>query len=409
MASAPVRLSTERPWFQEKFLLGLSPLDYLKSLLRPVDIVFGLILAIGYPIIVYRFAYGLGSATNLSQATPWGLWIGLDMLSGVALAAGGYTIATTVHVFGMEEYHPIVRPAVLTGFLGYLFAVIGLIADLGRPWNLWVPMVASYGTTSVMFEVAWCVAVYSAVLFLEFSPSLLEWLGLDKWRARVVKLTLGLTVLGMVLSTLHQSSLGALFLMAPTKLHPLWYSTYVPVFFFISSLCAGIAMVIVESGLSHRLFTHRLDRGHHVDLDSLTLGLAKAGAVVLFAYFFLKLQGLADGGHWALLNTPYGYWFLFEVLGFVLLPSLLFAYGARNGKVRLVRGVAAWTVLGVVVNRLNVSIIAMNWNSPDRYVPSAMEVMTSITIIATGVLVFRWIVNRMPVLAELPEYRGSSH
>ena len=409
MASATAPAFAQRPWFQEKFLLGMRPGEYLKSLLSPVDITFALILAIGWPIIVYRFMYGLGYATNLTQATPWGLWIGLDMLSGVALAAGGYTIATTVHVFGMEDYHPIVRPAVLTGFLGYLFAVIGLIADLGRPWNLWVPMVASYGTTSVMFEVAWCVAIYSTVLFLEFSPSLLEWLGLDEWRARVVKLTLGLTVLGMVLSTLHQSSLGALFLMAPTKLHPLWYSTYIPVFFFVSSLCAGIAMVIVESGLSHRAFQHRIDHTQHVDLDGLTLGLAKAGAVVLFAYFFLKLQGLADGGHWELLGTPYGMWYLVEVVGFVLLPSLLFAYGARNGKVRLVRGVAAWTVLGVVLNRLNVSIIAMNWNAAERYVPSAMEVITSITIIATGVLVFRWIVNRMPVLAELPEYRGTSH
>jgi Ni/Fe-hydrogenase subunit HybB-like protein len=253
------------------------------------------------------------------------------------------------------------------------------------------------------------VAVYSAVLFLEFSPSLLEWLGLDKWRARIVRVTLGLTVLGMVLSTLHQSSLGALFLMAPTKLHPLWYSTYIPVFFFVSSLCAGIAMVMVESGLSHRAFRHRIDPSAHVDLDGLTLGLAKAGAVVLFAYFFLKLQGLADGGHWALLATPYGLWFLVEVLGFVLLPSLLFAYGARTARVRLVRWVAAWTVLGVVINRLNVSIIAMNWTSPERYVPSVMELVTSLTIITTGVMVYRWIVNRMPVLAELPKYRGTSH
>ena len=128
----------ERPWFQEKFLLGLRPGEYLKSLLSPVDIAFGLILAIGCPLIAYRFVYGLGAATNLIQTSPWGLWIGLDMLSGVALAAGGYTIATTVHVFGMEDYHPIVRPAILTGFLGYLFAVIGLMADLGQPWNLCV-------------------------------------------------------------------------------------------------------------------------------------------------------------------------------------------------------------------------------------------------------------------------------
>jgi Ni/Fe-hydrogenase subunit HybB-like protein len=387
----------------------MHPVEYLKSLLRPADLTIALILLIGYAIIVYRFVYGLGAATNLSQSTPWGLWIGLDMLSGVALAAGGYTIATTVHVFGLEEYHPIVRPAVLTGFLGYLFAVIGLIADLGRPWNLWVPMIGSYGTTSVMFEVAWCVAVYTTVLFLEFSPPLLEWLGLSKFRAMILKATLGLTVLGMVLSTLHQSSLGALFLMAPTKLHPLWYSTYIPVFFFISSICAGISMVMVESGLAHHAFRGRIDPNEHVDLDGLTLGLAKAGAVVLFAYFFLKLQGLADGGHWALLNTPYGLWFLVETVGFVLLPSLLFAYGARSGKATFVRWVAAWVVLGVVVNRLNVSIVAMNWQAADRYVPAAMEIFTSLTIITTGVMVYRWIVNRMPVLSELPEYRGTSH
>jgi Ni/Fe-hydrogenase subunit HybB-like protein len=309
----------------------------------------------------------------------------------------------------MEEYHPIVRPALLTGFLGYLFAVIGLIADLGRPWNLWVPMVGSYGTTSVMFEVAWCVAIYTTVLFLEFSPSLLEWLGLNKFRAMILKATLGLTILGMVLSTLHQSSLGALFLMAPTKLHPLWYSTYIPVFFFISSMCAGIGMVMVESGLAHHAFRHRIDPAAHVDLDELTLGLAKAGAVVLFAYFFLKLQGLADGGRWDLLATPYGLWYLVEVVGFVLLPSLLFAYGARNGKASFVRWVAAWVVLGVVINRLNVSVIAMNWESADRYVPAVMEILTSLAIITTGVMVYRWIVNRMPVLAELPEYRGTSH
>jgi Ni/Fe-hydrogenase subunit HybB-like protein len=396
-------------WFQEKFLLGLRPAEYLRSLLRPADLAIGFILAIGYPVIIYRFVYGLGAATNLSQSTPWGLWIGLDMLSGVALAAGGYTIATTVHIFGLHDYHPIVRPAVLTGFLGYLFAVIGLIADLGRPWNLWVPMIASYGTTSVMFEVAWCVAMYTTVLFLEFTPPIFEWLGLSAWRERALKLMLPATVLGTLLSTLHQSSLGALFLMAPTRLHPLWYTAYIPVLFFVSSICAGLAMVIFESGVSHRAFSDRLDRSRHVDLDTLSLGLAKAASVVLFAYFFLKLQGLADSGAWALLPTPYGLWYLFEVVGFVLVPCFLFAHGARTGKVRLVRWTAAWTVLGVVVNRLNVSIIAMNWTLPDRYVPSWMEIVTSVTIITTGVMVFRWIVNRMPVLSELPEYRGNSH
>lgn len=409
MPDTAVRTVALRPWIQDKLLLGLSPREYVRSLMRPADLAVAALFAIGYPVIIYRFIHGLGATTNLTQTTPWGLWIGLDMLSGVALAAGGYTIATAVHVFGLKEYQPIVRPALLTGFLGYVFAVFGLIVDLGRPWNLAVPIVGSYGYTSVMFEVSWCVAMYTTVLFLECTPPAFEWLGLRRWRERAARLLLGATVLGTILSTLHQSSLGALFLMAPTKLHPLWYSSYIPVMFFVSSIAAGLSMVMVESGLSHRAFRSRLDPARHVDLDRLTLGLARAAAVVLFSYFFLKLQGLAEGQHWHLLATPYGAWFLVEILGFVLLPCLLFAHAARHGRARLARWVAGWTALGVVVNRLNVSMFAMNWTAPTWYVPSWMEVVTSLTIITTGVMCFRWIVNRMPVLSELPEYRGTSH
>jgi Ni/Fe-hydrogenase subunit HybB-like protein len=205
-----------------------------------------------------------------------------------------------------------------------------------------------------------------------------------------------------MLSTLHQSSLGGLFLMAPTKLHPLWYSPFIPAYFFISSIAAGLSMVIVESALSHRAFQNRVD--HHVNIDTLALGLARGASIILFAYFFIKVQGVVDGGRWSLLNTGYGYWFLVEVLGFILLPSMLFAYGARNHRVTLVRWTAAWSVLGIIVNRLNVSVIAMNWNVPDRYIPSWMEVMVSITLVTIGISAFRWIVNRMPVLKELPEY-----
>lgn len=395
-----------RPWVSDKLLLGLTPGEYVKSLFSSrFDVIAGLIIAIGLPLIVYRFVYGLGAVTNLSQSSPWGLWIGFDILAGVALAAGGFTLASTVYIFGLEDYHPVVRPAVLTAFLGYLFAVFGLLCDLGRPWNLPVPMVYSFGTTSVMFEVGWCVALYTIVLFLEFVPSALEWLGFPKLRGKFVKLTIGLTVAAVMLSTLHQSSLGGLFLMAPHRLHPLWYSPFIPVFFFISAIAAGLSMVIVESALSHRAFLSRVD--HHVDLDRLTVGLGRAASVVLFAYFFLRLQGLADANRWDLLLTPYGYWFLFEVIGFVLVPCLLFAHGARHGNARLVRWTAGWTVLGIVVYRLNVSVIAFNWNLAERYVPSAAEVFTSITLVTLGVVAFRWIVNRMPVLRELPEYRDA--
>ena len=400
-----VPAATARSWAVEKLFLGMAFPDYLKSLATPWNFVAGLVMAVGIPLMAYRFIFGLGATTNLSQTNPWGLWIGFDLLSGVALAAGGYTLATAVYIFGLEKYHPVVRPALLTGFLGYLFAVLGLAADLGRPWNLPVPIIYSFGGPSVMFEIAWCVVLYLTVLFLEFLPPVFEWLGWPKARMWAVRMTIGLTVFGVMLSTLHQSSLGGLFLMAPTKLHPLWYSPFIPAYFFISSIVAGLSMVIVESALSHRLFQQRAD--HKVDVDGIALGLARGAAIVLFAYFFVKLQGIADSGRWQLLATGWGYWFLVEMLGFVLLPSMLFAYGARHSHIRLVRWTAAWTVLGIVVNRLNVSVIAMNWNVPDRYFPSATEVIVSLTLVTIGISTFRWIVNRMPVLKAHPAYRDS--
>jgi Ni/Fe-hydrogenase subunit HybB-like protein len=391
-------------FFRNKVLLGMTPREYARSLMTPWDMVFALILIAGVPLIVYRFAFGLGAATNLSQSFPWGIWIGIDMLSGIALAAGGFTIATAVYILGIEKYHPIVRPAILTGFLGYLFAVIGLLCDLGSPWRIIVPIFRSWGTQSIMFEVAWCVFLYSTVLFLEFTPSMFEWLNWPKARRFMLRLTIALTVLGVVLSTLHQSSLGGLFLMAKGKLHPLWYSPYIPLFFFVSAVAAGLSMVIVESSLSHRLFGSQIDPDQHVDLDDLAIGLARAVSVVLFAYFFIRLQGLLDWGAVSLLPTKYGAWYLFEMLGFILGPSLLFAHAARTQKVRLIRVLAAWTVLGLVVNRLNVSVIAMGWQVSPHYVPSLMEMITTLTIITIGVLTFRWIVNRMPVLHLDPRF-----
>ncbi len=396
-----------RSFITEKLFMGMSVRDYLKSLLTPGNAIFALILAVGVPIVIYRFVFGIGAASNLTQINPWGIWIGFDVLAGVALAAGGFTLATAVYVLGLKEYHPIVRPAVLTGFLGYTFVVVGLCADLGRPWKLPVPMVYSYGTGSVMFEVGWCVCLYLIVLALEFSPAAFEWLGLKKAREWAVRATLVLTILGLCLSTLHQSSLGALFLMMPHRLHPLWYSGYVPIFFFVSAIIAGMSMVIVESGISHRVFRSQIDPSGHGKADALTLGLARGAAVVLFAYFFLKLQGLVDGGRFDLLLTPYGYWYMVEMLGFVLAPCLLYAVAVRRQNATMARWVAGWTVLGIVVNRLNLSVIAFNYNASERYVPAFMEIMISVTIVTIGIMTFRWIVNRMPVLREHPDFPQS--
>jgi Ni/Fe-hydrogenase subunit HybB-like protein len=388
------------PTLADRLFLGQSAAEYVRSLKTPWDLAIAAILLVGIPVLIYRFVFGLGAATHLSQLTPWGLWIGFDMLCGVALAAGGYTLAAAVVLFGYREFRPVVRAAILTGFLGYVFAVIGLLCDLGQPWRIAYPLVYSWGTTSVMFEVGWCVALYTTVLALEFLPAFFEWMGWAFPLRLLHRIEIGAIVLGIVLSTLHQSSLGSLFLMAPGKLHPLWYSPYLPVFFFVSSIAAGLSMVIFESGISHRLFHDRTDLERPVDLDRIALGLARGAAVVLFAYVFLRLQGLADGDNWHLLRTGWGALWLVEVGGFALLPSLMFAYGSRHGRVKLVRAAAIVAVCGVVLNRLDVSIVAFNWKQPLTYFPSWMELVGSVTIVTMGVVTFRWIVNRMPILGR---------
>ncbi len=371
-----------------------------RGLLTPFNVVSAFILLTGLPVIAYRFVYGLGAATNLSQTNPWGLWIALDVLSGVALAAGGYTIASTVYIFGLKQYYPILRPAVLTGFLGYFFVVIGLLADLGRPWRLPYPLLMPYGVTSAMFCVAWAEFLYVFVQFLLFVPAVFEWLGWKSFRSFAAKTALGMSILGAIVSTIHQSALGSLFLIAPTKLHPLWYSPFLPILFFVSSLAAGCTMVIFEGMLCHKVFHDKIDAHHHAEFDRITIGLGKAGALVLFTYFFLKLLALADGGNWDLLWTRMGRWYMVEMLGFTLLPCLLLASGARAASPKQVRFGAGLAVLGIVVNRINTSVVAFNWHIPHRSVPSWMEIMTSLCLITFGVVLFRWIVNRMPVLSS---------
>jgi Ni/Fe-hydrogenase subunit HybB-like protein len=391
-------------FLKEKIFLGMSVKEYVRSCCTPWNAVAAIILAVGIPLLVVRFAVGLAATTNLSQTAPWGLWIGFDMMTGIVLAAGGFTIGSTVQIFGLKEYHPIERPAILTAFIGYVMAVIGLAADLGRPWNiLFFPFNATVGTQSALFEVAWCVTLYTSVLFLEFTVPFFEWLGWKKLHGLMKKSLIALTVLSVMFSTMHQSALGSLFLLAPTKLHPLWYSGFIFIFFFISAIIAGLCMVIFESTISHRIF-HKQFEGQHIDVEKLQLGLAKAAALVMFAYFFLKLQGVIDGHAWGYLLTGWGAWFGVEVIGFVLVPSLMFAYGARNRNVKLVRVAAVLGVLGIVLNRLNVSVIAYNWNLPTRYVPSWMEVWVSVTLVTLGVLAFRWIVNRMPILHDDPRF-----
>lgn len=380
-----------------------------KTLFTPFNIISGIIVIVGLILTVLRFTKGLGAVTNLSDNQPWGLWIGFDLMCGVALAAGGYTTSAACYIFGMKKYHSAVRPAILTAFLGYTTVLISLIYDVGRPDRLLLayPFVVQQGTTSLLFEVGLCVLLYLTVLFLEFTPIPLEWLGMRKARKIAVKVTLTLTIFGVVLSTLHQSSLGALFLIAPSKLHPLWYSPYIAVFFFVSSVIAGFSMVIFEGTLSHKVMHHKMDKTYLAEHNPLVLGYAKAAALVLFGYFSIKIIGITAGNHWHLLVTPYGIWFLVELLGFVLLPCILYTIGSRNKDIGLIKFTALWTVIGIVLNRLNISIIAFNWHLPleERYIPSWMEVALSIFMVTCLVLVFRFIATRMPVFYEHPDFK----
>jgi Ni/Fe-hydrogenase subunit HybB-like protein len=408
MSNEAVVTFDPRPWLQEKLLLGMTPSDYWKSLKTPLNALAAFICAIGIPLIFYRFYAGLGATTNLSQTQPWGIWIGFDMMTGIALAAGGFTIGATVEIFGLKEYHAIERPAIVTGWLGYILAIAGLVTDLGKPWNM-IQIFARNGTRSVLFEVAWCVVCYSTVLTLEFAVPFFEWLGIQRFYRPLRKALLALTVLSVMFSSMHQSALGSLFIIAPGKLHPLWWSPWIFAFFFMTAIIAGLSMVIVESSISHKVFAHQLQGGHHVDADALVIGLGKAGAVTNFAYLFLKLHGVIDGHSWGYIGRgALGIWWLVEMVVFIALPCALYAWGAHHRSAKAVRVAAAFGVLGIVVNRLNVSIIAWEWGEPTHYLPSWMEIWVSITLVTLGVLAFRWIVNRMPVLRE-PADLASGH
>lgn len=375
----------------------------------PFNIIAGIIVLLGIVLTVLRFTRGLAYVTNLSDYNPWGIWIGFDLLVGVALAAGGYVTGAAVYIFGMKKYHCAVRPAVLTGFLGYAMVVVALTYDVGRPWRLPYPFFVQHGTTSVLFEVAACVALYLAVLFFEYSPAALEWLGFKRVRNLAVRLTLVLTIFGVILSTLHQSSLGAIFLIAPSKLHPLWYSSYLPIYFFVSSIIAGLSMVIFESALSQRFFRDKMDDAHLEDYSQVILGFGKAASYLLAGYFLIKVIGIAASNSWHLLFTAYGAWYLVELVGFVALPSLAYAIGVRERNLTLIRWTAVWAVLGVVLNRLNVSLIAFNWQLPasERYFPSWMEIGTTVFVVTIGIIAFRFIVTRMPIFYEHPDYKDT--
>jgi Ni/Fe-hydrogenase subunit HybB-like protein len=356
-----------------------------------------LILTLG--VLAYiRYTQGLGAVTHLSNSFPWGLWIGFDLLCGVGLAAGGFAVTATVHILHLKDFQPIVRPTVLTAFLGYLLVITALLFDLGRPWNIWHPIIM-WNPHSVMFEVGWCVMLYTTVLSLEFAPVVIERfrerfkLG---WMLKVLKtLTPVLVILGVILSTLHQSSLGSLFLIVPEKMDPLWYTPMLPVLFFVSSLAAGIAMTVVESWFSRRAFgkpieTHLLSR------------LSRVSVVILALYLVLRLRDLAtrDALSTIFPLTSVSLMFLGEIGLGVVVPMILLSSPRFRASPRRLAASQGLVVLGFIFHRLNVSITAVQAATGNTYVPAIPEFLISAGLVAVGLTIFVLACKYLPVFPE---------
>lgn len=375
------------------------------KIFTPFNIISVPIILLGVTLIIIRFWKGLGSVTNLTQEVPWGLWIGFDVVTGVAFAGGAYVLTFMVYILNMKKYKSIVRVTVLNGFLAYVFYAGALLLDLGRPWNVINPIIGNnFGVNSVLFLVAWHFLLYMIAQLIEFSPAIAEWLGAKRIHKILSGMTIAAVIFGITLSTLHQSGLGALYLMAKEKIHPLWYSEFIPIMFFVSSIFAGLSMVIFEGSISHNVFQKQINEKDHKARPGIILGLSKICAGTMFAYFFLQVLVFIHNRHWDLLNTPMGYWYLLEMFGFVLFPMILFYFSYRRNNILLVRVAAILTILGIILNRLNVTVIGFRWDAAIHYIPSWMEVVVTLTVLFTEIWIFRWVINRMPVLRDSPSW-----
>ena len=356
-----------------------------------------LILAAGAVVTVLRYWKGLGAVTHLSDRFPWGLWVGFDVLCGVALAAGGFAITTAVYVFNLKRYQPIVRPTVLTAFLGYLLVAVGLMYDLGRPWNIWHPLVM-WNPRSPMFEVSWCVMLYLTVLSLEASGMVFERLGWKRALSLQHAATVPLVIAGAIISTLHQSSLGSFYLIMPAKLHPLWYTPRLPLMFFLSAVAGGLAMMIVESRLSSRA----LGRGLELPLLS---SIGRALGVALLVYGAVRCADLWQRGvlGLALSSGREALFFQTELAVGVILPMALLAWPAVRRNSGRLYGTALLVVAGLIMDRLNVSITGLEGAQGARYTPSLAEGVVTLMLVAIGVTAFALAVRFLPVMGKVEE------
>ncbi len=409
-----------------------------------------LVAVFGFALALYRFAVGIGGVSNLNQGYPWGFWIGFDVLAGIALAAGGFVVAGLMHMFGGEKYQPLVRPTILTAFLGYLLFILALMVDLGRPWTIW-HMTIYWHHESPMFEVGWCVMMYTTILFLEFLPVVFERYRLDSlyaaWRNVAPWIAISLLVLfaialthslpwvlaiaavlvgfellvrvgviyrdprmptmllmaGIMFSVLHQSSLGSLFLIVPHKLNHIWYSPILPVLFFFSAVAAGVAMVIVESTLSARHF------GRHVEVELLSdVGHVLTWAIL--AYMALRSLDLVlrGVGTELLVVTPQSIAFWIEVVVGLMVPLAILLTPEFANSATWLFWSSIMVILGLLINRLNVAVVGITSVYGETYSPHWMEVAITAGLVALGVLAYIYVCRNFPVFAPERPHAASA-
>lgn len=404
----------------------------------------------GLALIIYRWFFaGLGGVTNLSDGYPWGFWIGIDILAGIALAAGGFVMAGLVHIFGGQKYHALSRPAILTAFLGYLLFIGSLLVDLGRPWNLY-KAIYSWNQASPMFEVAWCVMMYTTVLFIEFLPAVLERLKWDRilklfhqlvpfiiigmvtlwtyamshssiaWTSAVfvilvawevfmrvgimprdMQMPLMLIMAGIMFSVMHQSSLGTLFLIVD-KLSPLWYSPLLPLLFFVSAVMVAPAMVSFEALATAWAFRRTPE-------TRLLQGLGTAMPYIIGLYLLLRVGDMvvrgAVGG--TLSFTFEAFWWWLEI-GLLAFAWVLYVTPEVMEKTGGIFTASLLVIFGLVTHRVGVSMVGINVPEYAAYSPAWTEVMITVGILSWGLIAFRLAIHFLPIYEEESPAEGAA-
>jgi len=380
----------------------MSRLEAFFGFIRPKITMWRVIVALIFAAGCYgayaRFALGLHQSTNLTDGQPWGLWVGLGTLCGVGISAGGFAIAAAVYLLGFERYRPVVRSAVLLSFLGYLTVCVGMMYELGLPWRIWHPIVM-WNRHSVLFEVSWCVMLYTTVLTLEFSPALVEripWKGLRntylKWHH---ELLIGLVMVGAVLSSLHQSFLGGLYLVAKGKVDPLWYSQYLPTLFYLSAVPAGLAATIMAVYLCNRSLNARID-------PRILTEMSQVIAPLLYVYALFRgidlvtHGGLASLWHW----REESLLFLLEIGLLVVAPIILLSQEKIRSNPQHLYLTCSLVVMGFIANRLNVSVTAFERTSGYHYVPKWTEFALTLATVTAAAVAFHYAVRYLDILPK---------